>query len=139
MYIVSLIVLTILIFLEGAVTTLPLTLIFLLCFTILKRDARVFPVAFFAGILLDLLKVRMVGATSVILIIVVFLVLLYQRKYEIDSYPFVAAAGFLGAIGFIILFGTGNIFMQGLLSSLLGIFLYGGARSLQQKIFSTHE
>src|SRR5258706_10781636 len=94
------ILLAITIFLEGTVTTLPLVLIYLLCLTIWKRDAVVFPIAFVGGLLLDILVVRAIGVSSLFFVIFVFLALLYQRKYEINSYPFVAFASFLGSIVF---------------------------------------
>src|SRR5687767_2330100 len=109
MYLVFFLVLTFIIFFEAAVTSLPLILIFLLCATIIRRDLTLFPFAFFAGLLLDLLQVRTIGSTSIYFVLCLFLVLLYQKKYEIDSYPFVAAAGFLASFGFLILFGSGNI------------------------------
>src|SRR6185436_14584869 len=102
--------LVMLLFLEGTITTLPLVLIYLLCLTILKRDGGVFFVAFLAGIFLDLLMVRALGLSSLFFSLFLFLILLYQRKYEIHSYPFVAASSFLGSVGFLTVFGYGNIF-----------------------------
>jgi len=71
------------VFLEGTVTTLPLTLVCLLCLTIYKREGIVFLIAFLAGLLLDILRVNMVGESSLFFVVFVFLILLYQRKYEI--------------------------------------------------------
>ena len=124
MAIIFLLVLLLIVFFEGAVTTLPLILIFLLCATILRKEHSLFPIAFFAGLLLDLLQVRPVGSTSIYFVICLFLVLLYQRKYEIDSYPFVAASGFLASFGFLLFFGGGNIFLQSVLSSCFAVLLY---------------
>src|SRR5882724_4709879 len=118
------ILLAIFILLEGTVTTLPLVLVFLLCITILKRDGVIFPIAFVAGLLLDLLTVQTVGEKSIFLIVFVFLVLLYQRKYEINSYPFVVFAAFFGSLGFGLLFAIGNVFGQALLSALVASILF---------------
>jgi rod shape-determining protein MreD len=96
--------------LEGTVTTMPLVLIVLLCLTIFKRDGIVFPVAFFAGIVLDILTVQTLGINGLLFTIMIFMILLYQRKYEINSYPFVATAAFLGSLGFLLAFGRGNFF-----------------------------
>ena len=129
MYFSFLLVLILIIFFEGAVTSLPLILIFLLCAMIIKKNLALFPIAFFAGILLDILQVRTVGSTSIYFLICLFLVLLYQKKYEINSYPFVAAAGFLGSAGFLLLFGSGNILIQSIFSVCFAVLLYALAKS----------
>jgi cell shape-determining protein MreD len=116
--------LIILLILEGTLTTLPLVMLYLLCMTILKRDAGVFVVAFFAGLCLDLLAVRTLGVTSLFFILFLFLLLLYQRKYEIYSYPFIVASSFLGSAGFLFLFGYGNIFLQSVISAIVTVIAF---------------
>ncbi len=111
--------------LEGAVTTVPLVLICLLCLLLVKRGPSVFAVAFLAGMFLDILTVKVLGTSSLFFIIFLFLILLYQRKYEINSYPFVAAAAFLGSVLFLLVFGYGNWFWQSVISSLLALLLFG--------------
>lgn len=115
--------LIILIFLEGTVITLPLTLVCLLCLTIYKRGVVVFPIAFFAGLLLDLLRAHAVGYSSLFFVTFVFLILLYQRKYEINSYPFVAAASFFGGLGYLGIFRGGNVVTQAFINSIVAIIL----------------
>lgn len=86
---------------EGTVTMLPLVVISLLCLAILTRSSMVFVSAFVAGILLDAFALRPLGLTSLFLVTFVFLILLYQRKYEIYSYQFVVVASFLGGLLFL--------------------------------------
>jgi cell shape-determining protein MreD len=112
------------VFLEGTITALPLVLVCLLCLTILKRDAVVFFAAFFAGLILDVLVVHRVGGASIFFLSYVFLILLYQKKYEINSYIFVAVSAFLGSLGFLGMFGYGNMFWQALVSSLIAVVLF---------------
>src|SRR6266705_745987 len=109
---------------------IPLVFICIFLLSIIKRDSSVFPVAFFAGLLLDLLTVRPLGLTSIFFLCVVLLVLLYQRKYEINSYPFVLTASFLGSLLFLWIFGYGNIFLQSVLSSILAVILFAGLRRI---------
>src|SRR5579859_116016 len=92
-------------FLEGTVTTLPLVLICLLCLTIFFRNLYLFIAAFFVGILLDAFALRELGETSIFFLLLIFLILLYQRKYEINSYPFVLIASFVGSLLYLLLFG----------------------------------
>jgi cell shape-determining protein MreD len=122
------------IFLEGTVTTLPLVLVCLLCMTILKRDWVVFPAAFFAGLILDVLVVHRLGGASIFFLLYVFLILLYQRKYEINSYPFVFTASFFGSFLFLLIFNYSNVFLQSVISSLIAVVLFALLKVSSRKI-----
>jgi len=113
------------IFLEGTVTILPLVLICLFILTIFMRNLFLFILAFVAGMLLDVFALRQVGQTSIFLLLIVFLLLLYQRKYEINSYPFVLISSFVGSLVFLLLFGYGNVIVLAVLSSVIGVVLFG--------------
>lgn len=116
---------------EGTMTTLPLVLVCLLCLTILTRDTIVFLVAFVAGIFLDAFALRSIGGTSIFLLLFVFLILLYQRKYEIYSYQFVMVAAFIGSVLFLKMFGyDGILFQAGLVAIITGI-LFAGVRGFR--------
>jgi rod shape-determining protein MreD len=128
MFFFLIIALIISLLLEGTVTTLPLVLIVLLCLTIQRRDASIFPLAFFAGIFLDILTVHIIGVSSIFFTVMVFLILLYQRKYEINSYPFVAAAACLGSFVFLRMMGIGGWFWQPVISSFIAVVLFGFLR-----------
>lgn len=122
------------VFLEGTVTTLPLVLLLLLCLTILKRDVVIFPIAFFAGLILDALLVHHMGGASIFFLLFVLLIFLYQRKYEINSYPFVFVASFLGSWIFLMIFGYGNVLGQSLISSFIAFCLFGISQKLKFKL-----
>ncbi len=110
--------------LEGTLTSLPLVYIVLLCWAVIRRDAQAFVAAFITGIFLDVFAVRLVWQSSLFLVVSVFLILLYQRKYEIYSYPFVGVAGFLGSFVFLLLLGSNNLFLQAGISSCIGVILF---------------
>lgn len=114
--------------LEGTVTTLPLVLIVLLCWTSIRRDANVFSVAFFAGIMLDIVALHTIGQSSLFFTIMIFLVFLYQRKYEINSYPFVVFATFFGSLVFLFITGQGNWFLQSFISAFFAFIIFGLVR-----------
>jgi uncharacterized membrane protein YjjP (DUF1212 family) len=61
-----------------------------------------------------------------------FMILLYQRKYEINSYPFVAAAAFLGSVGFLLVFGRGTFF-DAVINVFAGLLLFALVRFLAIK------
>ena len=89
------------------------------------RNLFLFILAFVAGMLLDVFALRQVGQTSIFLLLIVFLLLLYQRKYEINSYPFVLISSFVGSLVFLLLFGYGNVIVLAVLSSVIGVVLFG--------------
>jgi cell shape-determining protein MreD len=124
MILVLLLLLLISVLLEGTVTALPLVFICLLCMTIVTRDSFIFLPAFIAGILLDAFALRPIGEASIFLLLSVFIMLLYQRKYEINSYPFVFIASFLGSFLFLILFGYSGAFVQAIVSACIAVLLF---------------
>lgn len=124
MLILLLILLFVAVLIEGSLTTLPLTLVCLLCLTIIKRDDKVFITAFVAGLFLDIFALREVGGSSIFFLLFVFLILLYQRKYEIYSTQFVLVASFIGSALFLFIFGYGNVLGQAVLSTLIGSVLF---------------
>ena len=110
--------------LQGTVTSLPLALIFLLCLTIVRRDELVVMLAFFAGLVIDILRLHAVGTTSVFLLFFLLLVLLYERKYEINSYPFVFFAAFFGSLAFVGIFGGHGAILHAGICSVIGIVVF---------------
>lgn len=103
--------------LEGTVTTLPLTLIFLLCLTVMKRQEWIFFLAFVAGLVLDSFALRTLGVSSLFFVSFVFLIQLYQRKYETATMQFVVLASFFGSLWYLISTGSHAVLLQALLSS----------------------
>jgi len=118
------VLLVITIFLEGTVTALPLVFVSLLCLTILLRNPFMFFVAFLSGIFLDVFAVRTVGQTSIFFLIAVLLIFLYQRKYEINSYPFVTFASFIGSFFYLFVFGYPAAVWQAVGSSIFALLLF---------------
>jgi cell shape-determining protein MreD len=121
------------VFLEGTATTLPLVFVCLLCLTVLMRGPAMFFLAFIAGIFLDSFALRPIGQTSIFFLIVIFLILLYQRKYEINSYPFVFIASCIGAMLYLVIFGYTNIVLQAFLSALFAMIIFSFSRIVTLK------
>lgn len=92
------------IILEGTIWQLPITLCLLLIFFIFTKKASVFPLAFIAGLTLDVFRVDPIGLRSIFLILFLFLVALYERKFEIRSLPFVLTASVLGSSLYLLFF-----------------------------------
>ena len=123
MLFVLLLFLIISIFLEGTITPLPLVFLCLLCMTIILRDSRLFVAAFFSGIFLDAFALRPIGETSIFFLITALIILLYQRKYEINTYPFVFIASFAGALIYLLVFGYNGAFVEACASAVMAVLL----------------
>lgn len=131
MFVILLAFLLIAVILQGVLTPLPLVLLALLYVTIIIRhDASVLFLAFFSGLLLDTFALRSLGGTSIFLLVFTLLVLLYQRKYEINSYQFVFAASFLGSLLYLMVFGYQHIWIVSGVTSFLGVLFFGLFRLL---------
>lgn len=110
---------------ESTLTTIPLVFLILLCFTIIYKENWIFIYGFLFGFLFDLVSFKTIGLSSIYFISFIFLVLLYQRKFEITTYYFVIVASFLGSFGFLLLLGYNNsIIIQSLISSLFSFFIF---------------
>lgn len=105
--------------LESTIVPLPLSFIFLLLLSVWKRDDSIFLIACLSGIVLDILMVRTIGVSSLFFLFAVFLILSYQRKYEIHSFQFVSVASFIGSAMYLILFPRSGIVMYAILSCIV--------------------
>lgn len=121
------------IILEATITTIPLVFITLFCFLIFRRNGIIFPFAFFAGLILDIVLLRVPGTTGIFYLLVLLLVSLYQRKYEIYSAPFVAVASFFGSLLFLNVFHYEQIFLQTVISTIIAVILFTVIRLLYSK------
>lgn len=107
------------IFLEATVTALPLTLLLILAIAVIFRRNEVFLIAFFAGLLLDILTYRTVGFSSLYFSGMVFAILLYQRKFEIESANFIFVASIIAIFGYLFALGASHILLTTIASCLI--------------------
>lgn len=91
-------VLFIMVFFEGTITTIPLALCILVVLATKADKTSVLLTAFLSGMFLDILRVRAVGQTSLVLVTFLFFIFLYENKYETNTLPFIAAATFIGSV-----------------------------------------
>lgn len=91
--------------LEATLTTLPLTLVVLLSFAVTTQSNNTLLFAFIAGFVLDILLLRIIGATSLFFTLFFLLIFLYKRKYEIATMPFIIFSSFFGSALYSKLFG----------------------------------
>lgn len=77
------------IFFEGTRVSMPVTINVLLLSYVIARESFVFVGAVIAGIILDLILARTIGVESLLFLMLLFLVVLYERKFEIQTIPFI--------------------------------------------------
>lgn len=112
-------------FLELFWTTAPLFLAVVSITAILHKEVDALYLAFWGGFLLDIVSVRPPGGTSLFFISWVFFILLYERKYEINSLPFAGISTLIGSFIFLQIFDYPNIFLQAIVSSMIGLLIFG--------------
>lgn len=113
-----------LIFWQAEVFTVPFFLVILLLFSIFGKKNLVFLLAFFGGLLCDVLTVRPLGVTAIFLLVFSLIVVLYERKFEVMTLPFVGFVGFLGSFFYLLIFSYSHIFLQAVVASFTGIILF---------------
>ena len=131
------VLLTIALILEASITTIPFVFLSLLCLLVLSRENWLFIFAFAFGLALDLATFKTLGASSTFLVICLFLVLLYQSKFEIATNTFVFFASLLGSFGYLLFLGyNNNIIPQAILSSIIGLVLFRFMQKLKLQIYA---
>lgn len=115
MKIVLLLVLVLALVTEGVITSLPLVLIVLIISASFLKAAQVYWWAFIAGIILDVLLLKPLGLSSAFYLAILFLISLYEKKFEISS-PFFVSTVVLIASGMYFIISP---FPQGVLQSIV--------------------
>ena len=110
--------------LQGSVTTVPLVLILLLNLAIATKKTSVFPVAFVCGLLLDIMLGNPLGQASIFFILLLAVVFLYERKFDIQTFPFIFISSFLGSFAYLILYNGRFILIQSFTSAGISIGLF---------------
>lgn len=120
------------ILLEATITSLPLGFIVLLCGAVVYKQTGVLVIAFVSGLVLDILLFRIVGTTSLFFLVMLLLAFLYERKFEIQSIPFVAVFSFIGSLAYCLIFIKSEILLQAIVSCIFTITLFLVLRLLSQ-------
>lgn len=124
-------------FLEGVLTSIPILLCLLTVISIHEKSNKIFVLAFVSGVLLDVLRVDPVGLRSIFYTIFLFLIFLYERKFEIDSLPFVFFSSVIGSAAYLFIFHHNMVFLSLLFSGGFSVILFFVARIFQKKSLTT--
>lgn len=110
-------------FLELVLTSVPLIFIMLLNLFIFSKKEWVFILAFITGIFFDILSLRSLGYTSMFYISSLFLVSLYERKFETSTIYFIFIMSVILSAVYLILFGGFSI-LESIFSGIVGITIF---------------
>jgi len=119
-----LLLLTLLVIFAGAVSTIPFSIGLLAITTVLFKKSWVFFLGLGLGLFLDLIMVRVLGYTSLVFTVFVFILFLYERKFETRTAAFVFISSFLGSLIYLRIFDYQQIFLQALINSLLTVLFF---------------
>ncbi len=106
------------------ITTIPIVLTVLLMSYIFSKESWVFLAAFLSGILLDVITLGTLGESSLFFILFLFLVDLYEKKFEIQTLSFVLLSSFFGSLGYLLLFGYNAVLITAIASTCLSAFFF---------------
>lgn len=114
----------------STLTTIPIIVAVILCFTVVSKNLKVFIAAVLGGLLIDVFLLRVLGSTSLFLVIFAFMIFLYQRRFEIHTLPFVFLACFIGSFFYLMVFGYDQVLIQALVNSAIAALLFKGLLKL---------
>lgn len=121
------------ILLEASVTTLPLTLLIILFLAVINKNNEVFLIAFFSGLFLDLLSLDRLGVSSLYFTVFVFIIYIYQKKFEIETLYFMIIFSFIGSLIYLLLMGTGFIFLQSTVATIISVSSFLAYKKFNKK------
>lgn len=111
-------------FLQGTITSIPIVLDIILLYYIYKRDLSIYLIAFLMGIVIDVLLIGQIGLSSLCFVFFLFIIGLYEKKFEINSAPFVFASTFFGSAIYLFLYNYSGIFIKAIVSSFFALLFF---------------
>lgn len=111
-------------FLEITITSMPLLLLVFLFFWLAIRDPIIFVLAFVIGIFFDLQSLGTIGVSSLFFVLFLGVIVLYERKFEIETFPFVFASSVIGSCLFLWVMGYHHILEQSFLGGFIALFVF---------------
>lgn len=104
-YLIACIIFALLLFMQIQYN-IPLLVSGIIFFAVLFQEYGIFLLTFCFGVLLDVFSFAPLGASSLFFTVMLFLLFLYGRKYEVASMPFVVVFSFLANVLYGMLFSA---------------------------------
>lgn len=122
--------------LEATITILPVLLCLLVVISIHEKSNKIFVLAFISGIVLDVMRVDPIGLRSMFYAVLLFLIFLYERKFETSNPVFVFFASIIGSIGYLLLFQY-QVVLPAILGGVFATILFYIAKSFSKRPITT--
>lgn len=117
-------ILTFTAFLQGSLFSIPFIIpIILLYFIFSKKESAFFAAAVF-GILIDILLLNPLGATSIFLIIFLFISTMYTRIFEAENFYFAAVFTLIGSGVYSYIFYPSDFVLKAIVCLAIVVFVY---------------
>lgn len=112
-------------FLEGTYLSIPFFIASVVLTAVLFRSQAMIVSVFLLGVLYDVITFSHLGKTSMFCLLLVFLISLYERKFETKTVPFVFFMSIVAVSSYLLIFGSYSFLVQLLLSVLYatGVFI----------------
>lgn len=121
-------------FLQATITTVPFVVGILLVWYVYTRDNKIFLSGFICGILFDILTFHQLGISSLFFTLFIFLLFLYEKKFEVMTVPFLAFSSFLGSLAFLRMFNYHGILLVSVFNVLFTILFFKVISRKQKEI-----
>jgi hypothetical protein len=120
-------------FLEGSLFAFPLLLSVLVVLLISYRSGWILLLAFLGGIILDVLLFQGIGGRSIYFLGFLLLILLYDKRFEIQTLPFLIGSVILSVTGYLLVFGHRVIVVQEIVAVVVSLALYAITRNARRE------
>lgn len=118
------------IILQASFVAWPLIVGIVVSLAVIEKSTHVFFYAFLCGLIADMVLFLPIGASCVFLTVLLCIIFLYQRKFEIRTMPFVFFASLIGSAVYLILFGYREILLSSGIVALLSALCFFAAMKL---------
>lgn len=105
---------------EGTFVSVPFFVVSVVLTAVIFRSQRMIVTVFLLSILYDVITLSQIGQTSMFSLLLIVLILLYERKFETKTLPFVFFMSLIASSLYLLLFGSYAFFIQLAISVLYG-------------------
>ncbi len=109
----------------SAISTVPFSVGLLVLAFVISKNNWIFILALILGLFLDLISIRTLGYSSMILSIFTLILFLYEKKFETQTVIFVLFSTFLGTLIYLVrMFSFQQVLLLALLNSLITVIVF---------------
>lgn len=120
------------VFLQSTLFSIPAMIPVLLLYFIYSKNPNTFFIAALFGVLIDILLLNPIGATSIFLCVFLFISSLYTRIFEMDTFYFAAVFTLIGSAVYSYIFYPSNFILKATICFLIAFIIYYTRQKLQK-------